>query len=164
MSAVIILWLTLSKENGVVIGCYTVDRVKEIRPVLMRLYLSGSVLAVSWVWKLDSHKGEWKISPVIVSCDAMSLWHIPYFRNTFLVVSRGLFLRHYRHQVHDSSVLTWIFYWLSAQHLLTCLACNIPLLPQTVCHCTSASGASQCPPPLPVLPLLVFPTNKHHHS
>lgn len=85
------------------------------------------------------------------------------FRNTFLVLTHQ-FLRHYRHQIHDSSVLTWIFYWLSAQHLLTCLTCNIPLLLQTVCHCTSASGASQCPPPLPLLPLLVFHTNKHHHS
>lgn len=67
MSVVIILWFTLSKENGVVIACYTVGRLKEIRPVLMRLHLSGSILAVSWVWKLDSHKGKWKTSLVIAS-------------------------------------------------------------------------------------------------
>lgn len=90
----------------------------------------------------------------------MSLWHILYF----LVRTQALSLRHYRHQIHDRSVLTWIFHWLSAQHLLTCLTCNIPLLLQTVCHCTSASGAYHCPPPLPLHPLLSFLTNKHHHS
>lgn len=48
------------------------------------------------------------------------------------------------HQIHGRDVLTWIFYLLSACHLLSWRTHNAPHLRQTVCHRTSAYGASAC--------------------
>ena len=137
---------------------------------MKKLYSSFPPVAVIYPWKLD-----WYIDKLVF---LLVLWcPCEVHCNTLFVLNRGLFfLRLYRHQIHDSTVSAWIFHWLSAQHLLTCLTCNIPLFQQTVCHCTSVSGASQCPTLLPLvlllifllllllLLLLIFTTNRHHHG
>lgn len=48
------------------------------------------------------------------------------------------------HQIHGRDVLTWIFYLLSGCHLLSWRTHKAPHLQQTVCHRTSAYGASAC--------------------
>lgn len=48
------------------------------------------------------------------------------------------------HQIHGRDVLTWIFYSLSACHLLSWRTHNDPHLQPTVCHRASACGASPC--------------------
>lgn len=76
------------------------------------------------------------VACIKLSSDVPMKWTV-----LLLSLTHSLLLRHCRHQIHDSCVFTWIFHWLSAQHLLTCLTRNIPLLLPTVCHSTSASEA-----------------------
>ena len=110
-------------------------------------------------WSYINEKHPWSF---FLPRAVTTLWHLLYLKNTFL--SLFFFSETNRHQIYDRNVTTWIFHWLSAQHLLTYLTCDIPLLLQTVCQCASASRASQCPAPLPLLPLRASPADKHHRS